>query len=109
MLTASQAIGLKLFLFILAVVVVVFKQAVRWWLQTKFGWTDIFITLCVALYLAEEVIAIELHRLNFFNMPVANFSVNGYPDLLKNTEDKDKLSIMLRVRLTQTWVNRFQR
>ncbi|KAK6516155.1 hypothetical protein TWF506_006067 [Arthrobotrys conoides] len=104
MLSASQAIGLKLFLFILAVIVVVLKQAVRWWLQTKFGWTDIFITLCVALYLAEEVIAIELHRLDFFNMPVANFSVNGYPDLLKNAEVKDKLSIMLRLLFFSSFV-----
>ena len=95
---------MKLFLFVLAVVVVALKQAVRWWLQTNVGWTDVFITLCVALYLAEEVIAIELHRLDFFNMPVAHFSVNGYPDLLKNAEDKDKLSTMLRVRLTQAWI-----
>ncbi|KAK6508873.1 hypothetical protein TWF481_003640 [Arthrobotrys musiformis] len=104
MLTASQAIGLKIFLFILAIIVVALKQAVRWWLKTKFGWTDIFIALCVGLYLSEEVIAIELHKLDFFNMPVANFSVNGYKELLQNTEDKARLSLMLRLLFFSSFV-----
>ncbi|KAK6532068.1 hypothetical protein TWF694_003230 [Orbilia ellipsospora] len=97
MLTPTQAIGVKLFLFITAVLVVVLKQAVRWWLQTKFGWTDVFVTLAIVLYLVEEIIAMELYRLNFFSMPVANFSVNGYRGLLQSTGDKENLSLMLRL------------
>ncbi|KAF3924506.1 hypothetical protein ABW21_db0200758 [Orbilia brochopaga] len=97
MLTPSQAIALKVVLFILALLVVCLKQAVRWWLKTKFGWTDILITLTLTLYLAEEIVAIALYKLNFFNMSVANFSVNGYTELLRNTEDKTRLSQMLRL------------
>ncbi|KAK6343849.1 hypothetical protein TWF696_007504 [Orbilia brochopaga] len=97
MLTPPQAIALKVVLFILALLVVCLKQAVRWWLKTKFGWTDILITLTLALYVAEEAVAIALYKLNFFNMSVASFSVNGYTELLRNTEDKAKLSQMLRL------------
>ncbi|KAJ6260044.1 hypothetical protein Dda_5690 [Drechslerella dactyloides] len=104
MLTPSQAITLKVILFVLALAVVCLKHAVRWWLKTRFGWTDILITLTLVLYLAEEIIAIVLFKLNFFDMSVANFSVNGYNDLLRNTEDKSRLSLMLRLLFFSSFV-----
>ncbi|EWC44374.1 hypothetical protein DRE_01200 [Drechslerella stenobrocha 248] len=95
MLVPSQAIALKAVLFVLAFLVVCLKQAVRWWLKTKFGWTDILITATLVLYLAEEIIAISLYRIGFFDTPAANFNVGGYPELLEHTDDTSKLSTML--------------
>lgn len=51
----------------------------------------------MVLYLVEEIIAILLYKEGFFDRPAAQFSVGGYPELLKGTEDKERLSEMLRV------------